>query len=112
MMAVDVKRAYFYAPARREIYFEIKMEDWQPGDEANVAKLTRSLYGTRDAAQNSTEECTRQLVKPGFVTGAATRCTFVREARELCVTVNGNDFTVVCPGGLAAVATDKLARDL
>ena len=52
LMAVDVKRPYFCAPARREIYIEIPMEDWQPGDESRVAKFNLSLYGTRDAAQN------------------------------------------------------------
>ena len=53
-MAIDVKKAYFYAPARREIFIEIPLEDWEPGDEMMVAKLNLSLYGTRDAAQNWT----------------------------------------------------------
>ena len=57
-MSIDLKRAYFYAAARREIYIEIPMEDWQQGDADKVAKLNLSLYGTRDAAQNRTEEYT------------------------------------------------------
>ena len=61
MLSIDVKRAYFYAAARREIYIEIPMEDWQPGDADKVAKLNFSFYGTRDAAQNWAEEYTRRL---------------------------------------------------
>ena len=52
MLSIDVKRAYFYAAARREIYIEIPLEDWQPGDADKVARLNLRLDGTRDAAQN------------------------------------------------------------
>ena len=52
MMSIDVKRAYFYAPARRPVYIEIPIEDYEDGDEMMVGKLNLSLYGTRDAAQN------------------------------------------------------------
>ena len=55
LMAVDVNRTYFYAPARRGIYIEIPMEDLQSGDETRVAKLNLSFYGTHNAAQNYTE---------------------------------------------------------
>ena len=47
---IDVKRAYFYARARRPVYIEIPIEDYEPGDELRVGKLNLSLYGTRDAA--------------------------------------------------------------
>ena len=30
---VDVRRAYFYAPARRMVFVELPPEDYQPGDE-------------------------------------------------------------------------------
>ena len=30
---VDVRRAYFYAPARRKAFVELPPEDYQPGDE-------------------------------------------------------------------------------
>ena len=76
---------------------EIPMEDWQPGDEARVAKLNLSFHGTRDAAQNWTEEYTKQITKLGFATVVATPCNFVHEARELYITVHGDHFTVVGP---------------
>ena len=84
------------------------MEDWQPGDEAKVTKLNFSLYGTRDAAQNWTEEFTKQLTKLGFATGVATPCNFVPEARKLFVIVHGDDLLQCCwPRGLAAVVRGK-----
>ena len=51
MMSVDVKRAYFYAPARRQVFVELPAEDWQEGDENMCGELRVSLYGTRDAAR-------------------------------------------------------------
>ena len=96
-MAVDVKRAFFYAPARREIFIEIPMEDWEPGDETMVAKLDLSFDGTRDAAQNWTEEYTKKLVDLGFTAGVATPCHFLHKEKELFVIVRGGDFTVVGP---------------
>ncbi len=56
ILTVDVRRAYFYASARSDIYVEILEEDREPGDENKVGKLNLSLYGTRDAAQNWTIE--------------------------------------------------------
>ena len=73
------------------------MEDEEPGDEAKVVKLNLILCGTHDAAQNWTEEYTKQLAKLGFMTGVATQCNFAHEGRELFVTVHGDDFTVVGP---------------
>ena len=56
MVSIDVKRPYLYAAARKEIYIEIPMENWQPGDADKLAKLNFSFYGKRNAAQNWTEE--------------------------------------------------------
>ena len=52
ILAVDVKRAYSYAPAKMPLFIELPVEDRLPGDEGSVAQLNLSLYGTRDAAQN------------------------------------------------------------
>ena len=49
---IDVRRAYFYAPARRRVFVELPPGDWQEGDENVRGLLKASLYGTRDAAQN------------------------------------------------------------
>ena len=62
-----------------------------------VAKLNFSFYGTRDAAQNWTEEYTKKFVDFGFTAGVATPCNFLNEKRELFVIVHGDDFTIVGP---------------
>ena len=46
---IDVRRAYFHAPARRLVYVKLPPEDEQEG---MCGKLIKALYGTRDAAQN------------------------------------------------------------
>ena len=98
MMSVDVKRAYFYAPARRPVYIEIPIEDYEDGDEMMVGKLNLSLYGTRDAAQNWAKEYTSLLVSNGFKVGTATPCDFHHPGREIYLTAHGDDFTIVGPG--------------
>ena len=45
VMALDVVRVYFYAPATRAVYIQIPPEDRLPGDEGFVAKLNLSFYG-------------------------------------------------------------------
>ena len=45
---VDIKRAYFYAPATRKMFIKLPAEDCLPGEEEMVGELKLSLYGTRD----------------------------------------------------------------
>ena len=49
LLFVDVKRAYFYAKARRDVYVKLPAEDWEEG---MCGKLNKAMYGTRDAASN------------------------------------------------------------
>ena len=51
LMVNDVKRAYFYAQAKRDLFIEVPDED-PDKDPSMVGRLNLSLYGTRDAAQN------------------------------------------------------------
>ena len=97
IMSIDVRRAYFYAKAKRPVYIEIPAEDWAPGDELMVARLNLSLYGTRDAAQNWAAEYTSFLNSLGFETGSATPCSFRHAAKQIFITVHGDDFTVTGP---------------
>ena len=69
IMAVDVKRAYFYAPATRDLFVKIPKEDKEDGDEGMVAKLKLSLYGTRDAALKWANTYTEFLEELGFTRG-------------------------------------------
>ena len=54
IMIADVSRAFFEAPARRDICVELPPEALRDGETAQdtVGKLLASLYGTRDASAN------------------------------------------------------------
>lgn len=94
ILSIDVKRAYFYAKAQRPMFIEIPVEDYEHGDEHRVGKLNLSLYGTRDAAQNWSQEYTNFLKSNGFIVGTATPCSFKHKQRQIYLTVHGDDFTI------------------
>lgn len=95
MAVIDIKRAYFYAPAKRPVFIEIPDEDKEPGGWGKVGQLHLSLYGARDAAQNWTAEYTKRLEEMGFTTGWASPCNFTHKSRGINLTVHGDDFAVV-----------------
>ena len=90
---MDVKRAYFYAPATRPLFVHIPKEDREEGDEGMVARLNLSLYGTRDAAMNWTAVYTEFLISIGYAKGKSCPCNFNHPSRGLATTVHGDDFT-------------------
>jgi len=57
---IDISRAYFQAAAIRDVYVELPDEDAEPG---MCGKLIKSMYGTRDAAQNWGEEYAKFMVE-------------------------------------------------
>ena len=105
IMKIDVKRAYFYAKATRPIFISIPKEDFETGDEQNVAQLNLSLYGTRDAAKNWTATFTEFLVNSSFTAGLCSPCNFHNAAKDMAVTVHGDDFT--CTGSRSSLAWFK-----
>ena len=50
LMINDVSRAYFCAPARRQVFVELPEEDSDVNNDM-VGELNSSMHGTRDAAQ-------------------------------------------------------------
>ena len=72
MLVVDVKEAHLCAPATREVYIEIPKEDKQEGEDNDVCgHLQFSMYGTRDAAKNWSQEVERAMggwdTKPVYI---------------------------------------------
>ena len=74
MALVVVRRAYFYAPARRRAFVELPPEDYQPGDERVRAVAIQSVRHARRCAklgrragicaqQSKTDERKRVLVR-------------------------------------------------
>ena len=89
---VDISRAFFQADAIREVYVELPDEDQSPG---MCGKLLKSMYGTRDAAQNWGMAYTDFMESIGFVKGKSSPCTFYNQKRELRCVVHGDDFTIL-----------------
>eukprot|EP00973_Karenia_brevis_P066174 9197381-Karenia_brevis.AAC.1 len=71
LMFNDVSRAFFEAPARREVCVEIPdlMKTDEDRKQDNVGYLKKSLYGTRDASANFQAEVRRFMEGRGFVQG-------------------------------------------
>ncbi len=60
---VDAVRAYFPAKARVSLCVNLQKEDHQ---EEMRGKFKKTMYGTRDAAQNWKLEYTEMMVEAGF----------------------------------------------
>ena len=84
----------FYAPSKRPTFVEIPIEYRNEGDEKMVGRLELSLYGTRDAARNWSEEYTTSLKQWGFHVGRSSPCNFRHKERDITMTVHGDDFAV------------------
>ena len=69
LLVLDVRRAYFHARARRRVYIELPEGDGGGPGSRQCGLLRKSLYGTRDAAQNWVHR------------GQATTCLYSEEAR-------------------------------
>ena len=88
----DVKSAYFYAKAKKDIFIRLPEEDHEPG---MCGKLLKSMYGTRDAASNW-EDCYMDFASEiGFSNGVASPYVFKQNTRRLWLTVHCDDFTLI-----------------
>ena len=94
LMVNDVSRAYFCAPARRQVFVELPAEDKEEGQDL-VGELNYSMYGTRDAAQNWGEECAKTMKDIGFAQGTASPCTFTHKERGIRTYIHGDDYVSV-----------------
>ena len=94
LLVIDVRRAYFYAKARRSVYIELPEGDGGGPRSRQCGLLRRSLYGTRDAAQNWECELGGFLEEIGLRRGQASICLYSEEARGISASVRGDDVTV------------------
>ena len=94
-MIVDIKRAYFYAPAQKPIYVRLPPEDPRAGDPTICGRLRKSLYGTRDAGSNWHAAYSGFLRDIGFQQGSANPCHFINRSVSIKGVVHGDDFLFV-----------------
>ena len=90
MEFIDIRRAYFHSNARREVYVKLPPEDHEEG---MCGHLVKSMYGTRDAAQNWECQYAETMEKMGFTRGKAAPCLFYHSGHNLRIAVHGDDFT-------------------
>ena len=91
IMINDVRRAYFYAVARRDLYIELPEEDPMHG-QGMLGKLRLCLYGTRDAAKAWQDTLSAQLAKNGFIRGVGHPSVFHHPKRQIWTLVHGDDY--------------------
>ena len=65
---IDIRRAYFHAKSKRDVYIRLPNED---AEEGMCGKLDKSMYGTRDASKNWEEEYCETVMGLGFERGQA-----------------------------------------
>jgi len=91
IMINDVARAFFEAPAMRNICIEIPKEDVSEADKRHdkVGHLRMSLYGTRDAAMNWQEGVAKEMRKWGFTRGQYNPCLYYHRQRNIRTFLHG-----------------------
>ena len=89
---INVRRAYFHARAHRKVYVDLPPEDKEEG---MCGRLNKSMYGTRDAAQNWEKDYIEFMETAGFRRGRASPCVFWHKEKGVRVVVHGDDFTVL-----------------
>ena len=88
----DVSRAHFYGEARRWIYTFLPEGHEQVG---KLARLCRSMYGTRDAASIWGDTWSDVLKESSMKVGTACPAFFCRCDGDLKGLCHGDDFCVV-----------------
>ena len=94
ILFIDVSRAYFALNRQGPCSPRFPM---RTANREMRATWGLSLYGNKDAAENSAVEYTRTLKAAGFEPGKASPCNFVHKTRDLALTVHGGDFTATGP---------------
>ena len=110
IMMNDGSRAFFEAPAVRQVCVEIPEEDMTAADRRaeNVGHLRMSLYGTRGAAMNWQEEVAREMTRWGFGRGRYKPCLYYSPTTGLICMVHGDDFVSVGSAQAAEQFKDQL----
>ena len=99
LMVMDIKTAFLYGDAVRELFIELPANDPAAKDGDKVGRLIKSLYGTRDAPQRWAEECGRALREIGFRESTVTPSVFTHTERDIMLTLHVDDFLVSAEEG-------------
>ena len=89
-MLMDVGRAFFYAPAQRELRVEPPDEDKTAGAD-EVGKLKKAMYGTRDAPMAWSREAEETRLALDFERGISEPCRYYYKKRGISLVVHVDD---------------------
>ena len=92
MLVMDVSRAHFHPPAVRELYINLPDEDSSPG---KVGKLLRTLYGTRDAANQWDAFFNEKIAQLGYEVGMSSPCLYRHKERLSIGWRHGDDLIFI-----------------
>ena len=82
LLVIDVRRACFFATGRRRVDIELPEGDGGGPGSRQCGLLRKSLYVTRDAAQNWECELGGFLEEIGFRKAQASTCLVLRRGAE------------------------------
>ena len=91
LMHVHVSCAYFHAKAQRPVLVKLAAEDCSEKDQGKIGLLTKSMYGTRDAASNWVTRLARASRKLGPRAGAQCKKSVSQQEEGF---THGDDFVV------------------
>ena len=94
VMSLDIKTAFLYGIAVRNLFIELPESDKHFGNPNKVGRLLRSLYGTRDAPQRWRVECDQTLVKLGFLESGVVPGLYAHQEKDIVLCVHVDDFLV------------------
>ena len=94
---MDVKRAFLYGRARRDIYLKLPKEDENGCNGHVLGKLERSLYGTRDAPQIWQDEVRGNLEQMGYSTCASQPGVYVHPISGVKLLAHVDDIMAMGP---------------
>ena len=88
--AIDVRRAYFHAAPTRRVFIKLPPENAGLG---MCGLLQKSMYGTRDVAQNWEVEYSDLMCSIGFKRGNGMPCVFHHTEKGTRAVIHGDDST-------------------
>ena len=91
-MALDVKRAFLHGVMKRNVFIKLPAEDPRAGEPGLIAKLVKSMYGTRDAPQIWQGEVKKAMAAMEFTACVSTPCVYKHRTRDLVVVTHVDDF--------------------
>ena len=97
IMHIDVSRAYFHAKAQRPVLIRLPLEDRMCTDAGKVGLMTKSMYGTRDAASNWERDWQENIKKWGFPLGLSSKNLFHHKEYKVSGLTHGDDFVLTGP---------------